>query len=43
MTYIYCTIKNAERKALKWDKAKKELAENKKSKIEVVSCKKNRK
>ena len=42
MTNIYCTIKNAERKALKSDKAKKEAKQNKEAKIEVVSCKKGR-
>ena len=42
MTNIYCTIKNAERKALKADKAKNK-AEKKETKTEIVSCKKNRK
>jgi len=43
MTNIYCTIKNAERKALKANKAKKEAEQKKETKTEVVSCKKNRK
>ena len=43
MTNIYCTLKNAERKALKADKAKKVELKNNSTKTEVVSCKKPRK
>ena len=41
MTNIYCTIKNAERKALKTNKAKKEAEQKKENKTEIVSCKKS--
>lgn len=42
MTNIYCTIKNAERKALKADKSKKEAEQKNDTKTEVISCKKSR-
>jgi len=45
MTNIYCTIKNAERKALKADKAKakKEAEQKNDTKTEIISCKKTKK
>ena len=42
MTNIYCTIKNAERKALNSDKVKKEAKQKNIPKTEVVTCKKTK-
>jgi len=43
MTNIYCTIKNAERKALKANKSKNKAEPKNKTKTEVISCKKTKK